>query len=190
LKSIGASFVALYHRKGDCDAEIGKKRKADNGTASSGGSGDALNDVLIIDCMNSSGEVKGTKVEEIGRNGINEDLMKYAADTRKVVGASNDQDVLVALVWTTPEGKQFFQAFPEQASIDGTHKTNDEGWELFTLSVQDMNGNQEVVIRCWAPNNRAWLFRWLFQSAIPSLVVKSKSKQSKHKKQNYYPNSG
>jgi hypothetical protein len=53
----------------------------------------------------SVGELKRTKVEEIGRNGINEDLMKYAADTQKVVGASNDQDVLVALVWTTPKGK-------------------------------------------------------------------------------------
>jgi hypothetical protein len=33
-----------------------------------------------------------------------------------------------------------------------------------------MNGNQEVTIRCWAPNNRAWLFRWLFQTAIPSMM--------------------
>ena len=38
------------------------------------------------------------------------------------------------------------------------------------LSIQDMNGKQEVVVRCWAPNNRAWLFRWLFQTAIPSLI--------------------
>jgi hypothetical protein len=173
LKSIGASVVALYHRKGDCDAEMGKKRKADYQAKSSGGCEEsAMNDVLIMDCMNSTGEVKGTKVEYSGINGINEDLMKYASDTQKVVGASNDQDVLVALVWVTPEGKQFFQAFPEQASIDGTHKTNAEGWELITVSVQDMNGNQEVVIRCWAPNNRAWLFRWLFQSAIPLLVGK------------------
>jgi hypothetical protein len=113
---------------------------------------------LIIDCINSYGEVDATKVEEIGKNDINEDLMKYAVDTQKVVGASNDQDVLVALVWMTLEGKQFFHAFPEQALIDGTHKTNDEGWEHVTLSVQDMNGNQEVVIQCWAPNNCAWLF--------------------------------
>jgi hypothetical protein len=99
LKNVGASFVALYHRKGDCDAEIGKKRKAaDNQATSSSVGGDTLNDYLIADCIDPSGELKCTKVEEIGINGINEDLMKYAADTRKVVGASNDQDVLVTLV--------------------------------------------------------------------------------------------
>jgi hypothetical protein len=169
LKSIGASFVALYHRKGDCDAELGEKRKrkdSSSGATISGGNGDAL----IVDSMDSSGEVTSTRVEDHGKSDCNQDLFKYAADTRNVVGASNDQDVLVALVWTTLEGKRFFQAFPEQVSVDGTHKTNDEGWELVTLSVQDMNGNQEVTIRCWAPNNRAWLFRWLFQTAIPSMM--------------------
>ena len=63
-----------------------------------------------------------------------------------------------------------FKAFPEQGSIDGTHKTTRGAWELITYSVQDMSGKQEVVIRCWAPNNRAWLFKWLFQTAFPALV--------------------
>jgi hypothetical protein len=165
LKSIGASFVALYHRKGDCDAELGERKKrksSSSGAIISGGSGDAL----IVDSMDSSGEVTSTRVEDHGKSGCDQDLFKYAADTQNVVGASDDQDVLVALVWTTLEGKRFFQAFPEQVSVDGTHKTNDEGWELVT----DMNGNQEVAIRCWAPNNRAWLFWWLFQTAISSVI--------------------
>jgi hypothetical protein len=89
LKNVGASFVALYHRKGDCGAKIGKKRKTDNRATSSSVCGDTLNDYLIADYIDPSGELKHTKVEEIGRNGINEDLMKYAADTQKVVGASN-----------------------------------------------------------------------------------------------------
>jgi hypothetical protein len=88
------------------------------------------------------------------------------------MGANDNQTVLVALVWTTPQGKRYFQAFPEQASVDGTHKTTKEEWELITLSIQDMNGGQETVIWCWAPNNRSWLYRWLFQAAIPTLVTK------------------
>jgi hypothetical protein len=171
LKSIGASYVALYHRTGDCNAELGKRKKMklNGGSAMIVGGNKSM---LIVDSVDSSGEVTSTRVEQDpGKSGCNhQDLFKYAVDTRKVVGASDEQDVLVALVWATLEGKRFFQAFPEQLSVDGTHKTNNEGWELVTLSVQDMNGNQEVVIRCWAPNNRAWLFRWLFQTAIPSLI--------------------
>jgi hypothetical protein len=173
LKSIGASYVALYHRKGDCDAELGerKKRKPNGGSATVVVGNES---VLIVDSVDSSGEVTSTRVEQQDPGGKSDcdhqDLFNYAADTRKVVGASDDQDVLVALVWVTLEGQRFFLAFPEQLSVDGTHKTNDEGWELVTLSIQDMNGKQEVVIRCWAPNNRAWLFRWLFQTAIPSLI--------------------
>jgi hypothetical protein len=168
LKSIGASYVALYHRKGDCDAELGvrKKRKLNGGSAAIVGGNEES--VLIVDSVDSSGKVSSTRVEQDRSD--HQDLFNYAVDTRNVVGASDEQDVLVALVWATLEGKRFFQAFPEQVSVDGTHKTNDEGWELITFSLQDMNGNQEVVIRCWAPNNRAWLFRWLFQTAVPSLI--------------------
>jgi hypothetical protein len=161
----------LYHRKGDCDAEIGgkkKKRKADNATAVSNDVY-SMNDVVIVENVTENGETTSTRMEG-GNSDKDLDVMKYAADMRKQVGANYDQDVLVALVWTTQEGKQYFQAFPEQVSIDGTHKTNNEEWELITFSVQDMNGKQEIAIRCWAPNNRAWLFRWLFQTAIPSLV--------------------
>jgi hypothetical protein len=170
LRSIDASFVALYHRKGDWDSEMGRKKKRKTKDATARG---APKDILIVESSSQSGEVERNEVGETGERGCNKDVFKYAADTRVVVGATDDQDVLVALVWTTPEGKRFFQAFPEQVSLDGTHKTTNEDWEMITLSVQDMIGKQEVAIRCWAPNNRAWLFRWLFQTAIPSLVGRS-----------------
>jgi len=108
-------------------------------------------------------------IERSGADEITLDALDYAASTQKVVGANDTQDVLVALVWTNPRGKAYFRAFPEQASIDGTHDTTAENWDLITLTIQDMFGCQETVMRCWAPNNRAWLFRWLFQTSIPTL---------------------
>jgi hypothetical protein len=54
--------------------------------------------------------------------------------------------------------------------LDGTHKTNKEDWELIVFSIQDMNGKQHVVMSCWAPNTRAWLFNWLFQTAVPAIM--------------------
>jgi hypothetical protein len=65
----------------------------------------------------------------MGENERNRDVMKYASDMHWVMGANDNQTVLVALVWTTPQGKRYFQAFLEQASVDGTHKTMKEEWE-------------------------------------------------------------
>jgi hypothetical protein len=96
--------------------------------------------------------------------------MKYAIDTHQVIGAKDDQSVLVSLVWTTLQGKQYFEAFPEQLSVGRTHDTTGEEWEQITFSVQDMNGGQETVACCWAPNNWNWLFQLLFQTAFPTSV--------------------
>lgn len=153
-----------------------KKQKTNDKAASLSNSG---NDRLIIESVSSDGNTKVTKVSDTGENEQNEDVMKYAVNTREVVGAAINQTVLVALVWTTPQGKRYFQAFPEQLSIDGTHKTTKDKWELITFSVQDMNGGQETVIRCWAPNNRSWLYRWLFQVACPLLVGRPACKETK-----------
>lgn len=161
LKSIDASYIALYHQNGDCNPELPRQKKQENEASSS---------KLIIETAGFGGDTRVTEVEETGANETNEEVMNYAVSTRGVVGAADNQTVLVALVWTTPQGKQYFQAFPEQVSVDGTHDTTKDGWELITISVQDMNGGQETVLRCWAPNNRNWFFRWLFQTAVPTLV--------------------
>ena len=63
-----------------------------------------------------------------------------------------------------------FHAFPEVVCVDGTHKTNNESRPLLTLSVKDSNGKVTVVVRCIAPNERSWFFRWLFQEALPVLL--------------------
>jgi hypothetical protein len=71
-----------------------------------------------------------------------------------------------------PAARRIFQAFPEVIGIDGTHETNNEGRPLITITVKDSNGNVIVVIRCLAPNERSWVFRWLLQEALPPLIGK------------------
>ena len=41
---------------------------------------------------------------------------------------------------------------------------------LFTLSVRDSRGHTTVVFRAFLPNEQAWIFRWLFQEAIPTIL--------------------
>jgi hypothetical protein len=85
-------------------------------------------------------------------------------------GATDDQALLIACCWILPAGRRLFRAFPEVLGVDGTHQTNEEHRPLIT--IKDSDGNVIVVIRCFAPNERAWFFRWLFQEALPALIGK------------------
>jgi hypothetical protein len=40
---------------------------------------------------------------------------------------------------------------------------------IIVFSMKNTDGKQQVVMHCWVPNNRAWLFNWLFQTAVPVL---------------------
>ncbi|KAG7346754.1 MULE transposase domain containing protein [Nitzschia inconspicua] len=101
------------------------------------------------------------------------DLFEYASERRKAVSARDDQHVLISLVWAMPIGKRCLQAFPELLFSDATHKTNQENRPLITFGVKDAEGRVQVVIRAWAPNERAWMFRWLFQTAVPAIIGKA-----------------
>ncbi|KAG7372657.1 MULE transposase domain containing protein [Nitzschia inconspicua] len=72
-----------------------------------------------------------------------------------------------------PIGKRCLQAFPELLFSDATHKTNQENRPLITFGVKDAEGRVQVVIWAWAPNERAWMFRWLFQTAVPAIIGKA-----------------
>lgn len=193
LRDSNCRYVALYHRQGRhagvSNATNKKKQKTEGkatssasneGTISSGGLGglvlrdeDIVSNVqqsLLIETQTGNGDSEMAVIGKDEADKPTADAMIYAADARKAVAANDDQDVLVAIVWATGEGVRYFQAFPEQLSVDGTHKTTNQDWDLITFTIQDMNGRQETVIRCWAPHNRSWLFRWLFQTAVPKLV--------------------
>jgi len=132
LQSTGASYMALYHWKGDNEPQLGKKRKAAAHIGDPGSSEEAL----LVESVNELGKLDSSQViERSGADEITLDALDYAASTRKVVGANDTQDVLVALVWTNPRGKAYFRAFPEQASIDGTDDTTAENWDLITLTM-------------------------------------------------------
>jgi len=149
LKETNQIFTALFHRK--------EKNGSEN---------------LFLETGAGGSSSEGQTIPQTGPGESNESVMNCSRETRESVGAAVGQDVLVALVWMSPHQLQAFEAFPEQLFIDGTHKREREGWEPITTAVSDMSGKPQIVIKCWAPNNRAWFFKWLFESAVVTLVGK------------------
>lgn len=46
-----------------------------------------------------------------------------------------------------------------------------------TAGVKDSDGKVHIVFRAFVPNERAWLFRWLFQSAFPQVLRATRCNQ-------------
>ena len=99
-----------------------------------------------------------------------EDAMKYAEESQAAVSARDDQDVLLACLWVIPKALRMFRTNPHILCIDGTFNTNNVEKILVTFSDRDGNGKMHVVAHAFVPNVRAWMFHWLFQVALPSLV--------------------
>jgi hypothetical protein len=84
---------------------------------------------------------------------------------------------MIGCAWLLPEEKRLFCLFPEVLHIDATACTNREDCPLLTITGRDSRGKAFTVLRVFLPNERAWVFRWLFQVVMPELLGASWVKQ-------------
>ena len=62
--------------------------------------------------------------------------------------------------------------FSEVLHIDCTADTNVESRPFLTVTGHDPSGKMFSIIRAFLPNERAWVFSWLFQTVMPTLLGK------------------
>ena len=124
--------------------------------------------------MDDSGKNAPTTIPTILEDQAPLDL---ADKCRNDFEVTDDQDIVLSMVWATPEMRQDFRAYPEVLFIDGTHKTNNEKYPLFTVGIRDANFKVKIVLRAFCPNERAWMFEWFFNEAIPSILGASACKR-------------
>ena len=79
---------------------------------------------------------------------------------------------MIAVAWLFPEGKRLFDLFPEVIMVDVTMQTNKEDRPLFLLVIRDSQAKYIPILKIFLPNQKRWIFRWVFQNAIPSLLGK------------------
>jgi MULE transposase domain len=115
---------------------------------------------------------------ELDTSHIN-NMIEYGNDSRMALRVPNDQTVLLSFLWCVPHCRRLFQAYPEVLYIDGTHGTNRERMPLLTVDIRDETFSVIPVIRAFIPNERAWMFRWLFQYGIPTLMGKDACRKVK-----------
>jgi hypothetical protein len=65
--------------------------------------------------------------------------------------------------------RSLFEKFPNVVKIDTTFGTNNEGLPLVTLTGKTATNEIFVIARGNLPNERAFVFKWLFDEALPAL---------------------
>jgi len=89
---------------------------------------------------------------------------------RDSLKVSDDQRILLAVAWATDREKKFAQKFPEVLFVDATSSTNVEKRELVLVCGKDSNNSGFTAMRVFVPSEKQWVYNWLYNDAIPTLL--------------------
>jgi len=82
------------------------------------------------------------------------------------------QKILLAVAWARADEKRLFELHPEVFMIDVTFGTNCEGRPLGMTAAVDSNMHSFTPLRAFLPSECRWVFRWLWEEAILTLLGK------------------
>ena len=99
-------------------------------------------------------------------------MQLFAKEHRQSLEVDDKQDLMMGCAWTTPPEQRLFRMFSDVLHIDCTADTNIESRPFLSVTGRDSNGHMFSVIRAFLPNERAWVFRWIFQTVMPALLGK------------------
>lgn len=100
------------------------------------------------------------------------EMQTFAQEHRDSLAVQDKQDLMMGCAWTTPAEKRLFMMFSDVLHIDCTSDTNIESRPHLTITGRDSTGSMFVAVRAFLPNERAWVFRWIFQTVMPTLLGK------------------
>ena len=126
-----------------------------------------LTDTILFTEKNSGVDIVNDTESDFHHN---TEAIKFANDHRKARKLSNDQEMMVALAYSSPFQIKQAKLFPTVFHIDCTADTNKEGRPLLTITAKDSNAKFFTVVQCFLPNEKGWSFKWFFQNAVPVLI--------------------
>jgi hypothetical protein len=95
-------------------------------------------------------------------------------DNVKCAMKLDDSDAMVLYVdWGSDEDLRYITMFPEVLSIDTTYGKDRENRPLLVFAGTDNNRKNFTVLRAFLPSECEWVFRYVFEVAIPSRIGKA-----------------
>ena len=98
------------------------------------------------------------------------DVDHFIKTHRNAFSVEDNKSLFIGLAWVIPMEQKLFHHFPEVICVDTTSHTNKDKRPLLTVSGRDTHGKMFIILRAFLPNERAWVFRWIFSLVIPTLL--------------------
>ena len=112
---------------------------------------------------------KTVEISHLENESILSPAFSCADKYRKVYKVKPQQHLFMAVAWVTDHELIRFLKCPEVIHVDGTSSTNREKYILITVTVKDRFGKMCTVLRTFIPNEKQWVFHWLFIKVFPIL---------------------
>ena len=96
----------------------------------------------------------------------------FVSKHRSSRGVANNRDMFLAVVWMTAAERSLFRKFPCVLKLDVTFKTNSRSIPFLTVTGKTSDNEIFTILRCFVPNEQAWIFRWLLLTALPIILGK------------------
>lgn len=97
-------------------------------------------------------------------------MVSDIASLRSSMRLSNESDIMLLFAWSTDEQIRLAHLFPESLAADTTSATNNEKRELLLLCMLDSFNKGQIVLQCFLPSQKRYVFGWIFQDVIPTLL--------------------
>ena len=98
-----------------------------------------------------------------------EDLQQFINSHRQVCGVKYHQALFIGLAWVASMEQKFFEHLPEVQCVDTISDTNKNKHPLLTINGKDSFVRLFIILRAFLPNERAWVFQWIFTIVLPTL---------------------
>jgi hypothetical protein len=105
-------------------------------------------------------------------NEVDDMQHSFAEAHRKSLSVDDEQDLMIGCAWTTPSEERLLKMFSEVLHIDALWTPIMRIVLCSLLSPVVIQTERLTIVRAFLPNERAWVFCWLFQTVMPTLLGK------------------
>ena len=97
------------------------------------------------------------------------DMINVAAEHHTALNTQPHQDLLLSVALTTPEEISLLPLYPEVLYVDCVGVTNTNKLPLLSITGKTCLGRMFTILRAYLPNERSWVFRWVFSTVLPKV---------------------
>ena len=108
------------------------------------------------------------------------EMISMSNARRKALQMNPDQDLMLALAWVRPEELDMAYLYPEVLMVDVVCGVNREQLPLLTITGITRFNKVFTVLRAYLPNQRRWMFKWIFSIVVPLFLGKRTIKKQCH----------